>query len=222
MQRSKLATTRAPILTLTAVASLAIALLLITMLAACNGIPTSNTQPQPTLAPAPSAAAPPPRSPVGEGKFTGRTSDNKMTLAINIKGDRTTGYLCDGKKIEAWLEGTVSGDQVDLRGKQGAAATGTISADAILGAVTINSEQSPYSAKITQKPAGLYEGRGNVNGVANRIGWIVLPDGSQVGIRNINGQRSPAPRLDTNKLEPEGLPIPVNAVDGDDDVVLGQ
>jgi hypothetical protein len=178
IQRSALATPHAPIPTLTAVVSLAIVLLLVVMLTACGETTTSDTQPPPTLAPAPSAAAPPPAALMSEGKFTGRTSDNKMTLAINIKGDRATGYLCDGKKVEAWLEGTVSGGQVDLRGKTGATATGALSADAIFGTVTIDSEQSPYSAEIAEKPAGLYEGRGNVNGVANRIGWIVLPDGS--------------------------------------------
>ncbi len=211
-----------PRLTRMAVTLPAVLLLLITMSTACNGTTTSNTQAQPTIAPAPSAAAPPPPAPVSEGSFTGRTSDNKTTLAITIKGDRATGYLCDGKEIEAWLEGTVTGDQVDLRGKKGAAVTGTLSTDAIFGTVTITSEQSPYSAKIAEQPAGLYDGRGNVDGVANRIGWIVLPDGSQVGIRNINGERGPAPRLDTDKLEPEGLSIPVDPVEGDDDVVLGQ
>lgn len=204
------------------VASLTALLLFITMSTACNGTTISNTQTQPTLAPAPSTAQPPSPALVSEGNFTGRTSDNKMTLAVTVKGDRATGYLCDGKKIEAWLEGTATGDQLDLRGRQGAAATGTLNAGTIFGMVTINSEQSPYSAEIAEKPAGLYEGRGNVDGVANRIGWIVLPDGSQLGIRNINGERSPAPRLDTDKLQPEGLSIPVNPVDGDDDVVLGQ
>jgi hypothetical protein len=35
-----------------------------------------------------------------------------------------------------------------------------------------------------------------LNGISTRIGWIVLPDGSQVGIRNDGGTRTPAPTLD--------------------------
>jgi hypothetical protein len=61
-----------------------------------------------------------------------------------------------------------------------------------------------------------------VDGFTNRIGWIVLPDGSQVGIRNVNGERSPAPKLDLNQLKVDGLQIPVTPIDGGADVVQGQ
>lgn len=182
---------------------------------------TSAPPPQPTPSSTIRAASPPPVS-VPEGAFTGHSSDNKVTIAIATKGNRAAGYLCDGKEIEAWLEGTVAGDKIDLRGKNGTTMIGTFSADAIFGTLTVNFEQLSYSAKIAGKSAGLYESRGTVDGVTNRIGWIVLPDGSQVGIRNVNGERSPAPRLDTDKLEPDGLQIPVNRIGGDADVVLGQ
>ncbi|MGH3786921.1 MAG: hypothetical protein ACRDRG_10320 [Pseudonocardiaceae bacterium] len=187
--------------------------------------PEVQTQPTilstPSFAPAPSPAPPPPPAPAREGAFVG-ASENQIAISINIKGDRATGYLCDGNKIEAWLEGTVTGDQINLRGKTGAVLTGTLNATSTRGTVTSNSGQLQYYAEMAQKPAGLYEGRGNVDGVDNRIGWIVLPDGNQIGVRNVNGERSPAPRLDLGQLKADGLQIPVKRVDGDDDVVLGQ
>jgi hypothetical protein len=86
--------------------------------------------------------------------------------------------------------------------------------------VTINSEQYQYSAEIAHKPAGIYEAR--ADGFTNSIGWIVLPDGSQVGIHNINGERSPAPHLDPDQLQADGLQSPVTTVGGDADAVQGQ
>jgi len=54
----------------------------------------------------------------------------------------------------------------------------------------------PFSAQAATGQAGLYQSRRVLNGIATRIGWIVLPDGSQVGIRNNGGTRTPAPTLD--------------------------
>ena len=39
--------------------------------------------------------------------------------------------------------------------------------------VTVDGKEWPFSAKGVASPAGLYEGRGNVDGVAARVGWIV-------------------------------------------------
>jgi hypothetical protein len=103
--------------------------------------------------------------------------------------------------------------------------TGTLSlgtTSSSRGTVTTDSGELEYYARLAQSPAGLYEARGNVNGVEVRIGWIVFPAGSQVGIQNVKGERRPAPRLDPIQLKADGMNIPVRRVVGDDDVVLGQ
>lgn len=190
-----------------------------------NGSPSLSpgVQTPPVITSAPSFAPAPPPAPAREGVFIGASENQQIVVAIAIKGDRAAGYLCDGNKIEAWLEGTVTGDQVDLRGKTGAVLTGTLSGTSFTrGTVTINSGLLQYYAEMAQKPAGLYEGKGNVDGADNRIGWIVLPDGNQVGVRNVNGQRSPAPRLDLGQMKADGLQVSVKEVGGDDDVVPGQ
>ncbi len=79
-----------------------------------NGSPSPprlGVQTQPTIASEPSFAPAPPPAPAREGVFIG-ASENQIAVAIAIKGNRAAGYLCDGNKIEAWLEGTVMGDQV--------------------------------------------------------------------------------------------------------------
>ena len=89
---------------------------------------------------------------------------------------------------------------IAVQGARGAAATGTLEANAMFGRVSVSGMQWPYSVRLATPPAGLYQGSGTVNGAPNRIGWIVLPDGSQVGVRNKNGTREPAPGLDPRAL----------------------
>ncbi|HXV91723.1 MAG TPA: hypothetical protein VD813_00385, partial [Pseudonocardia sp.] len=71
-------------------------------------------------------------------------------------------------------------------------------------------------------PAGLYEGRADVRGVANRIGWIVLPDGTQTGVASGGGEKTPAPRLDPGSPDGttlDGVPVQVRSISGADSVV---
>ncbi|GAA2903127.1 hypothetical protein GCM10010472_71690 [Pseudonocardia halophobica] len=153
-----------------------------------------------TLAP---AAAPAATGPVmTEAVFTGRTSGNELTLAVGIKDGRAAGYLCDGKQVEAWLEGTVTGDKLVLRGKTEAnAVTATLDQRSALGIVTAGGVQRPFSAQLALGEAGLFESRRTVAGLSTRIGWIVLPDGSQVGIAKRGDVREPAPALDPRTLQ---------------------
>src|SRR5690242_8106244 len=64
---------------------------------------------------APSAAAAAPV--VTEKAYTGRSAGNEVTVAIAVKNGKAAAYACDGKKIEAWMEGTLTGDQLTLQGK---------------------------------------------------------------------------------------------------------
>jgi hypothetical protein len=142
--------------------------------------------------------------------FTGRTSDNAITLAVGIKNGRAAGYLCDGSKVEAWLEGAATGEKITLRGRDpGTVVEAAVSEPGLFGTITIAGVHRPFAAKLATGPAGLYQSKRVLNGIASRIGWIVLPDGTQVGIRNENGVRTPAPRLD---------PATAEAVDGGETV----
>ena len=67
----------------------------------------------PAPAPAPAPAAPA----VAEKAYTGRSAGNEVTVAIAVKDGKAVAYVCDGKKIEAWMEGTLAGDTLTLSGK---------------------------------------------------------------------------------------------------------
>lgn len=216
----------APLLTLGAVAALGGALLAVDVLSdpgqAPPPAPAAAAAPAPAPAAEPVAVVPDPPA-VAESVWAGRSSGNEVTVAIAVKDGRAVAYVCDGKQIEAWLEGTLEGDTLSLTSGDGTTTiTGTATEADALGTVAVGDKQWPYAAKAVVAPAGLYEGRANVDGVAARIGWIVLDDGSQTGLAEVNGQPRPAPVLDPaapGSVTFEGAPVTVTTIDGDDTVV---
>jgi hypothetical protein len=146
-----------------------------------------------------------------------------VTVAIAVKNGRAVGYVCDGKKIEAWLEGTLSGSDLALKSKDGKSTiAGTADDKQSFGTVAVNGMQWPFAAKAASSPAGLYEGRAQVRGVLNRIGWIMLQDGSQTGVWNRGSEEVAAPVLDPTRLDAvvvDGVPVAVRTVGGSDAVI---
>ena len=156
--------------------------------------------------------------------YAGRTSGNEATIAFAVRDDQVAAYLCDGRQVESWLQGSIADGRLTVQGARDASATGVVEGNAIFGTVSVNGEQWPYSAQLASAPAGLYQGSATANGVSNRIGWIVLQDGSQVGIANRNGIRKPAPLLDPESLTDltvDGSRLQPQRVAGDTKVVGG-
>ena len=223
----------APLLTLLAVAVLGGALLTLNMLgnpanqaakpAPAAAAPAPAAAP-PTTAPAPPASDAPAAPAVAEKAYAGRSAGNEVTVAIAVKNGRAVGYICDGKKVEAWLEGTLSGSDLALKSKDGKSTiAGTADDKQSFGTVAVNGKEWPFAAKAASSPAGLYEGRAQVRGVLNRIGWIQLQDGSQTGVWNRGGEEVAAPVLDPNRLDGvvvDGVPVTVRTIGGDDAVIV--
>jgi hypothetical protein len=225
-----------PLLTLAAVLVLGAGLFLLNANSRTAGTPAAVAEapvaqaaaaptaaaPAPSGAPAPAAPAAP-----AEKAYAGRSSGDEVTVAVAVKDGRAVGYVCDGKKIEAWLEGTVDGDKITLKSASGKTTLdGTISDTAAFGTVAVAGKSWPYAAQAVVAPGGLYEGRANVRGVAKRIGWIVEKDGKVTGLTQVAGSddAEPAPPFDPaapNGVQLEGVPVTVTAVAGDAKVVDG-
>jgi hypothetical protein len=181
--------------------------------------PPAEAQP-PAAAPPPAAGQPP--AAAQQATYAGRTSGNEATIAIAVQNGQAAAYVCDGRRVEAWLQGTIVDGRLTVQGASDAKATGTVEGNAIFGTVSVNGKQWPYAAQLASPPAGLYQGSGTVNGTSNRIGWIVLQDGTQVGMWNRSGIRKPAPRLDPGTLDGitvDGVQIEPHRVAGDTLVV---
>ncbi len=230
-------TNRGPLLTVVSTVTLALALLGINMssepvpeqnVAASSAevteepaAPATTPAPSPTAAPTAEAPAVAAGAFPAEAAYAGRTAGGEATLAIAVKDGKAVAYLCDGKSVEGWLEGTVDGTKLDLKGAGGAAVTGTLTDGAVFGKAAAKGEQWAFSADAAQAPAGAYRGAVSVAGVTKRIGWTVLQDGTVTGLVNSGGATSPAPALDpaarTSALD--GVPVQVSALTGTDDLI---
>lgn len=219
-----------PIATLLAVVLLGVALLVgnayvapapAQNTAAPGGAP-APARPAPEAAPpgaAPPGAAPPV---VAEQRYTGRSAGNETSLALAVKDGKAAAYVSDGRRIEAWFEGTLEGDRLTMQGDRGGVLTATVSAKNVLGSVTVDGVEWPFSAEGVQAPAGPYEGRGTVQGVPARVGWIVEESGNVTGLTDLGDRTVPAPRINEKgpvDITVEGQPMAVKAVTGDTAVV---
>ena len=152
-----------------------------------------------------------------EAAYAGRTSGNELTVAVAVKAGRAVAYVCDGQRIEVWLEGTVDGSRFTLTGADGTRLTGELADDALFGLVDTAGKQWPYAAKVATAPAGSYRGQVSVRGVQKRIGWNVLQDGTVTGL---SSDGTPAPPLDVaaGAATLDGVPVQVVPISGNDNV----
>jgi hypothetical protein len=159
---------------------------------------------------------------VVQAVYAGRSSGNEVTVAIDTEGNKAVAYVCNGSNIEAWLQGSVNGNQVTLTGNKGAGLTGSLSGLDMFGTVTPATGQTfPFAAELSPHPAGVYQARIEVNGLATRIGWAVLPDGTQVGVAVEGTAELAAPPLDLidNGFTIDGASFTAALVAGQDTVV---
>ena len=144
----------APLATLVAVVLLGAGLLVVNMISnPANQTAAAPPRPRPPSRPRRASRRPrrpsPPRAAapaVAEKAYTGRSSGNEVTVAIAVKNGKAVAYACDGKKIEAWLEGTLTGDTLSLSGKT-SSLTGTLDDKATFGTITVDGKEWPFSAK---------------------------------------------------------------------------
>ncbi|MFF7280179.1 hypothetical protein [Streptomyces griseorubiginosus] len=160
-----------------------------------------GTDASPGAAPKPTTASPSPspsRTPVSEGVYTGRTDDDSAAVAITVRDDKAIAYVCDGRNVESWLQGDVKDDgSLKLTGKGGASLDAKMKGTRQLsGKANVGSGGYPFTIDRTNESSGLYRANSTVAGAKIEGGWIVLPDGEQVGILKRDGKPSPAPEID--------------------------
>lgn len=178
---------------------------------AATGTAADTTEPTTTEPVAPPATTEPPAPPVetttepqappeekfpAEAVYAGRATDSRLAIAVAVKGDEAAAYLCDGANVESWLKGTAKDGTVELRSKDGATTLrAALDGTKLAGTVTIAGQEQRFSLTTAKAPAGLYRGEGDVT----TLGWIILPDGTQVGIARSASGVAPAPPLDPAK-----------------------
>ncbi|WP_371402592.1 hypothetical protein OHA10_32475 [Kribbella sp. NBC_00662] len=220
---------RSPLVTLAATAVGLVAFLVVNSTQTGNPTTASNpaptATPQGTVIPSESPTTPPPTVPQTPTKpastapakppavYAGRTNEREASLAIATKGERAAAYVCDGRSLEAWLVGTYRNGQLVLRSKSGERLTAAITNNTATGTFTLSGRTLRFAIGKAGPPAGLYRARNSTS----TIGWIVLPDGKQVGVDN-DGTPAPAPPLDTTTraASVNGVPVTARAIVGDE------
>lgn len=160
-------------------------------------VAAATTATTPASAPVTSAAASPGAPAI---TYAGYTNGNGAGLAISIHNGQVIAYVCDGRSVESWLQGTAAAGALSLTGTHGGKLTGGYSASGATGTVSAGGHSWTFSLKPVFKPYGLYRAVAAVANARIVAGWVVLSSGLQVGIVDTNGDANPsaAPTLDVS------------------------
>ncbi|HTF48344.1 MAG TPA: hypothetical protein VK735_12915 [Pseudonocardia sp.] len=201
---------RGPIITLIVVVLLGGILLLVNLArtpADSNQAATSSVAPVAAPAQAPAAAPPKAADPKaadapaapfpGQAKYTGRTEGNNAAIAITVRDNKVSAYLCDGKAIEGWYKGSVTDGKVDAKGKGTNQLTGSLTDGKLSGTVSAEGRSWSYAAAPVSAPAGLYRAKT----ATGTTGWVKDSNGQVTGLTNDKGAVKPAPPLDPNSAQ---------------------
>jgi hypothetical protein len=151
--------------------------------------PTSASAPAPPPATTPAATASSSKSYVPPmANYVAQVNGGGAAVAISVHRGKAVAYVCNGHAVAAWYRGTAANGKLNLTGKNGATLSVNYGSGHATGSVTADGVQFSFSAPMVhgvvptgQRPPGLYEATATVDGVSIKAGWIVLPDGSQVG-----------------------------------------
>jgi hypothetical protein len=108
-------------------------------------------------------------------------------VAISVHGNNAVAYVCNGHAVAAWYRGKAVGGRLDLTGKSGARLIVTYRKASATGSITADGTHYTFSAPVVHRVSGvhstpgLYEATAMVHGVKIKAGWIVLPNGGQIG-----------------------------------------
>ena len=225
---------RSPLVTLAAVAVAFVIMFAVNMLASPPGSSSTGT---PTPAAPPAASASPGAQETGTATaspspsasrsaedstfpqkivYAGRAEDGARAIAVAVLGTQAAAYFCDGRSVESWFRGTVTGSDISLQSKDGATLQASLDGDHLKGSLRIKNERVRFEINEAKKPAGLYRARGS----ETTIGWIVLEDGSEVGLQTTGQGSTPAPELDPEnpQVTVDGQELDAAPVNGDEDL----
>lgn len=133
--------------------------------------------------------------------YVGYVDSGAASVAVIVDGGEATAYVCDGNTREAWLSGPATGGVLELSGDQGSLSA-TFDGFVAEGETTVDGQAWTFSVALVEPPEGLYRFADTIAGGAEVVGgWIVLPDGNQVGAVNVDGETRPAERLDVDTGE---------------------
>lgn len=129
--------------------------------------------------------------------YVGALRGTDALVGIATRGSRVRAYVCDGRTVATWFDGTLDGDAADLAGTGGERLHVELGDGAATGSVTLGGgRRSTFAAEGAKGDAGLYRGAYK----DATAGWIVLADGTQRGGVGTPATFAAAPRLTTTAI----------------------
>ena len=123
--------------------------------------------------------------------YVGRDATRRTSVAVAVRDGKVAAYVCDGKSVESWLTGIATGTTATLTAG-GDRLVAEVAGGGLHITGTVRGRPVDVTAALASAPAGLYR-LDAINGTT--VGWIVQPDGTQVGLRSRSGVVAPAPVL---------------------------
>jgi hypothetical protein len=215
---------KSPILVLVAGAALAAGLLVANTVATRDAggqdvAPVAAaTTPAPAAEPTSPSPSPSASSPRAKGTvvYSGRVQGGGA-LSVVVKGDDVVAYFCDGR-VEEWLWGAAGTADVSLANTDDGALVAEVEGKRLVGSVTVDGDRRTFALPVAKKPSGLYRATAEVRGAKVVGGWVVLPDGTQVGLLTRDGVPGPAPAVDpaTGEVTVDDTVLTATEPDADD------
>jgi hypothetical protein len=119
------------------------------------------------------------------GTFVTQLGKGKAALALTLRSQQALAYCCDGDSLAEWFQGEVNSDgTLQLVSARHAKLEVQVGSRQITGKLTLPLAQAQaFKAAMvsTQGNAGLYRAKKNLGGIEYLGGWIILPNGKQVG-----------------------------------------
>ncbi|WP_433053600.1 hypothetical protein [Dactylosporangium sp. CS-033363] len=164
--------------------------------------PAASAAPSPTPTPAAASSAPGDGSgkaaQTGTITYAGAVDGGAASLGVVVHNGKAIAYVCDGKAAESWMDGDMANGEAQLNSaKLTGKLVATYTPGQIKGTVTAGAKTYTFTLKAVAPPSGLYRSQTSLRKKLD-ASWIVLPDGTQVGVQNRNGVLQPAPPFDVN------------------------
>ena len=159
--------------------------------------------------------------------YVAQVNGGGAAVAISVDAGQAVAYICNGHGVAAWYRGTAAAGGLHLTGKNGARLNVEYRTGRATGSIMADGTKYTFSAPVVgnvrpgRRRPGLYEATGVVDGVSVKAGWVVLPDGGQVGSVEYDPSsavpptaQAPALDLTTGTAQYDGITLVASLISG--------
>jgi hypothetical protein len=159
--------------------------------------------------------------------YVAQVNGGGAAVAISVHAGKAVAYICNGHGVAAWYRGTAAAGRLHLTGKNGARLDVEYRTGRATGSIMTDGTNYTFSAPVVRgvrsgrRRPGLYEATAVVDGVSIKAGWVVLPDGGQVGSVEYDPNsavpptaQAPALDLATDTAQYDGITFAASLISG--------